>query len=517
MPVTADKALVPSTAKAAAPQQQRSDSGMDSGLQPPDLLSTFKLQQAADQSQGVQNLNALQGQVDQSERVEIIDVPVEDLLELFRKQGKAPLGELPDSLLEQAKTDPRTLQEIIEIFDIPIPEEIEIIDIPEEMLEAAKKDKSIFQRLKEKGSEIGHWLTGKSNLIKDKQGEGAYSRLGMAGHAASAAMGGVDVYSDYTEIKEQSETVNDASELEPETVQANLRDLKSNFSGLLQLDINQMSEINIVEEYFVVVEALDMFKITNALSALGSYKIAKKEKKKINILEQQKKKAASVPGFPEELAEVAAWGVKKVTRSYYTAMANAVLDAVQFISRMVTLVSGAMAAPFTEAINLIALVAQKGIKAYHLMKGMFKFLSGTKGINRKQNAEVIFNLVASGNPHAVEFLTAYYSTQIGKTQKRIYNYIIEPVLNKIDPKLAAQLKQTAQSAIVEMIRDVKANEAKTEYAAMKTMIIMDLADMFKSKPPAGMGAIFDLVLQDEAFQKGLGSLYSEGVNHVMEM
>jgi len=68
-----------------------------------------------------------------------------------------------------------------------------------------------------------------------------------------------------------------------------------------------------------------------------------------------------------------------------------------------------------------------------------------------------------------------------------------------------------------MIRDVKANEAKTEYAAMKTMIIMDLADMFKSKPPAGMGAIFDLVLQDEAFQKGLGSLYSEGVNHVMEM
>lgn len=347
----------------------------------------------------------------------------------------------------------------------------------------------------------------KSDLIEGDDGKGAYSKNTLKGEALKGVGGATEVASDAQGTVEDVEVV-----MEPSKVMSDVETAKSEVGKLGSIDLDNLgeniSQVNLVETYFSVIESLDVFKITKAFSAVGNIFFAKREKKKIAVLEKQKTIAASAPDFPDDLMSVAVYALKKVTRSYYTAIARGILQGIQFISRIATIISGGAAGVVTEIIGLISTIVEKAEKYYRMLNGVWKFLKGRKGIARKKNAEKVFDLVATGNTHAIAFIKDYYAAGFGFMQKKMLEYI----QSKADAHMTGELNSQLDNGMEQFFNYLKVNQTNPEIKVLKDMVVKDLALQFRSFPPSGGSTLFQLVLQQEGVKAGLSEAWAEATN-----
>ena len=219
------------------------------------------------------------------------------------------------------------------------------------------------------------------------------------------------------------------------------------------------------------------------------------------------KSAKGSPAFSEDLAEVAEYALAKVARSYYESMAQGILEGIQAVTRIVTIASGATAALFTEPINLASKLVQTTISLYHMVKGIFKFFRGTRGVGRKNNAEKVFNLCASGNPQGLTFLQDYFAAGLPTLQK----LAVEQLRSKKIPGMENYASKLAGEPIQGFFKMLKDNESTPEIKLLKSYVIDQIALQFKSKPPSG-SAFIQVLLKQEAVQNGLGQAFEEATN-----
>ncbi len=344
----------------------------------------------------------------------------------------------------------------------------------------------------------------KSSLIKNEKGEDAYTvnsknkALITAGSSAIAAYdAGAEIAQQVKYTMEEGKVKNSANE-----AKNTLSKLGGAFTGEFSIE-----QFNMVSDYFKVLELLDVFGVTNILNSIGSFLYAKKEKSKISVLDNQLKSAKGSPAFSEDLAEVAEYALAKVARSYYESMAQGILEGIQAVTRIVTIASGATAALFTEPINLASKLVQTTISLYHMVKGIFKFFRGTRGVGRKNNAEKVFNLCASGNPQGLTFLQDYFAAGLPTLQK----LAVEQLRSKKIPGMENYASKLAGEPIQGFFKMLKDNESTPEIKLLKSYVIDQIALQFKSKPPSG-SAFIQVLLKQEAVQNGLGQAFEEATN-----
>jgi hypothetical protein len=455
-----------SSAKNNAPDVKQLQQGQDLQFENTDSIQLEKIQDLANNSNAVKQLMSIQSYSDKSSKV----LKATSLGELHQLKSKG----------ENSELSPTKGSEVAQLEG------------------GSPTSSSPLSGAASAVSSVAAFAGEKSSLIKDKDGKDAYSNKTIATQVAGSATGALDAYSDGNEIAEQVDVA-----MSPDQVESDLETTKTTLGTLSSLDFDQLGDINVVSEYFTVIETLDIFGVTNALKSAASFLFAKKEKAKIGVLKGQKEKAASVSDFPGELLEVASYALKKVSRSFYTAMARGILEAVRAITRWVTLLSGAFAAPVTEIINLVALVIDKGEKAYRMIKGIWKFFKGSKGAARKANAEKVFNLVASGNSHAIAFLKDYYASQFTFIQKKAIALLEEKTGAK------EQLGDAVSQGMEFLFKQLKAKESHPEVKFIKNMIVDNIATQFKSKPPSAASTLFQVVLEQSAVQQGLSDAFAE--------
>ena len=342
----------------------------------------------------------------------------------------------------------------------------------------------------------------KSTWIKNEKGEPAYTVSSRNKALMTAASSAISAYDEGTEIAQQVQM------MDKEKVKKSAKVAEQNLSNLVG-EINtdfSIEQVNAVSEYFKVLEFLDVFGVTNILNSIGSFLFAKKENAKIGVLEKQLEVAKTSPAFSEDLAEIAEYALGKVARSYYESMAQGILEGLQAVTRIVTIATGSVAGLFTEPIRLAAKLVNSAISLYHMVKGVFKFFKGTRGVGRKNNAEKVFDLCASGNPQGLTFLQDYFAAGLPTLQKLAFEQ-----LRKKEPSLATSGEKMAQGGIAFFFKWIKENDKHPEIKLLKSFVIDKIAIEFKSKPPSG-GTFMQVLLKQEAVQNGLGQAFEEATN-----
>ncbi|MEY2648081.1 MAG: hypothetical protein RL282_794 [Bacteroidota bacterium] len=294
-------------------------------------------------------------------------------------------------------------------------------------------------------------------------------------------------------------------EMAPEIVQENAKKVKGLLSWIMSIDFKSIPKINFISKYFNILEAIDIFGVTNVLKSIGSFIFAKKENFKIQVLKKQAALAERVPAFPEELMQIAKYALAKVSRSFYTAMAHGVLEALQAVTRIITIATGGITGIFTESINLAAKIIQKAEKAYRMVKGVFKFFKGTRGVARKQNAERIFSLCAMGNTHALNFMQDFFKTGFLLFRKKAESYITK--VQDADSRSILEECLENKNDMTKCFKLLKEHEGKPEIKVVKNMFIDGIAFQFKSQPPSGASTLFNLLINQEAVQNGMSDIF----------
>jgi hypothetical protein len=343
----------------------------------------------------------------------------------------------------------------------------------------------------------------KSNWIKNEKGEPAYSVSTRNKALMTAASSAIGAYGEGKEIAEQVKYT-----MEEGKVQNSAKEAKKHLSavgGAITTEFN-IGQVNAVSAYFSFIEAIDVFGVTNILKSIGSFAFAKKEQSKIEVLKGQLGKAKGSPAFSEDLAEIAEYALGKVARSYYESMATGILEGLEAVTRIVTIATGGIGGLFAEPIRLASQLVKSTISLYHMVKGVFKFFKGTRGVARKNNAERVFNLCAQGNPQGLTFLQDYFKAGLPTLQKLAFEQ-----LRKQQPTLAASGEREVSGNIELFFRWIKQNEKKPEIQYLKSFVIDQIAIEFKSKPPSG-GAFLQVLLKHEAVQNGLADVYDKATN-----
>ena len=402
-----------------------------------------------------------------------------------------------------------------EVFDIPVwaqqrEEEIEIFDVPNTEIRELPKDESIYD---EDGNLLGKakdfirdyaaTQVSKSTWITNEKGEYAYSVSTKNKALMAAVSSGVGAYDAGDEVAKQVKYT-----MDPEKVTLDAKKAENVLSGLGKIDLESIPNINIVTKYFEILETLDVFGVTNILKSIGSIAFAWREKSKIAVLKQQVGMVDVAYLFPEELTEVAEYALAKVTRSYYTSMAQGILEAIQGITRIITTVTGGISGIFTESINLASNLVQKTLLVYHMVKGIFKFFKGTKGVARKANAEKVFDLCAKGDFYALDFLKDYFEAGLPMLQTLA---IAQLRSKKMTPEIEKNVTDLANAEIELFFTMLKENESIPEIKILKNFVIDRIANEFKSKPPSG-SALFQVVLKQEAVQNGLADAFNKATS-----
>jgi len=465
-----------------------------SDLQAPDLLSSFYKDKQPKEKTDLQApdlLNSFYNGKQPEEKTEIHEIP-------YWAQQIDEKIEIHDTLESAQQGD-----EKIEIFDVPI----EIRDLP--------KDESIYV---EKGKEAGRLLgkakdfirnyaatqVSRSKTIKNEKGEYAYSVSTFDKSMIQAVSSGIGAYNEGTEIAEQVKMMDEGAVKKSASVaQSTLADLGSAVTG--KFDIKQ---INIVSKYFGTLEALDIFGVTNILNSLASIAFAWREKSKIEVLKQRVSMAGIAYAFPHELTEMAEYALAKVTRSYYESMAQGILEGLQAVTRIITIASGSTAAIFTEPIKLASKLVQTTIGLYHMVKGVYKFFKGTRGVARKENAEKVFALCSNGDEYALDFLKDYWESGLPMLQSVALAQIRK---KKMTPEIERQITDIGNSKIEIFFKMLTTYESTPEVKILKNLVIEMIANEFKSKPPSG-SALFQVILKQESVQNGLADAYNQATN-----
>ena len=402
-----------------------------------------------------------------------------------------------------------------EVFDIPVwaqqrEEEIEIFDVPITEIRELPKEESIYDeagnllgKAKDFMRDYAATQVSKSTWITNEKGEYAYSVSTKNKALLTAVSSGVGAYDAGDEVAKQVKYT-----MDPEKVTLDAKKAENVLSGLGKIDLESIPNINIVTKYFEILETLDVFGVTNILKSIASIAFAWKEKSKIAVLKQQVGMIDVAYLFPEELTEVAEYALAKVTRSYYTSMAQGILEAIQGITRIITTVTGGISGIFTESINLASNLVQKTLLVYHMVKGIFKFFKGTRGVARKANAEKVFDLCAKGDFYALDFLKDYFEAGLPMLQTLA---IAQLRSKKMAPEIEKNVTDLANAEIEIFFTMLKENESIPEVKILKNFVIDRIANEFKSKPPSG-SALFQVVLKQEAVQNGLADAFNKATS-----
>jgi hypothetical protein len=116
--------------------------------------------------------------------------------------------------------------------------------------------------------------------------------------------------------------------------------------------------------------------------------------------------------------DVAEYGVNKVRRRWYSELGMMILQFVDFVMTIVTLVTGGLAAPVKAAAKTTKLVANGIRKVGRTIKGAYKFAVGSKGKARYENAKTLFEAAEDGDNDALELLVGLRPVGKGSLEGR---------------------------------------------------------------------------------------------------
>ncbi len=106
------------------------------------------------------------------------------------------------------------------------------------------------------------------------------------------------------------------------------------------------------------------------------------------------------------LREAVTYSYAKIRRSVWEGFADMVFNVTQSVCRVITVISGgtAVVAPILDAALTIAKAVKKLV---HAAKGVYKWIIGTRGVNREISAGQIIGYAASGNEDAIELIYVF--------------------------------------------------------------------------------------------------------------
>ena len=121
-------------------------------------------------------------------------------------------------------------------------------------------------------------------------------------------------------------------------------------------------------------------------------------KKRMDELEGKDKKTKE----ESKLHGIAKYAYKKTKRAFRTSMAKIALRIVRMISLIITVLTGGTTAAVTGAIAAIAAIVESTETLYRKIKGLGKYLTGSRGKNREKNSEELVALAKGGNTDAAQ-------------------------------------------------------------------------------------------------------------------
>jgi len=451
-----------------------------------------------DKKRGQQNGN--------SENVEIHDIPIGK-----EQDGNSENVEIHDIPIEEEK---KGNPEKVEIHDIPIGNDVKLgllqkgvetqikaLPFGEEIYDSSGK---FLGFVKDLVHDYATEQVSKSKTIKNSKGEYAYSVSSFKKSMFKAVSSGIGAYNDGTGVAEQAKYV-----MEEGKVLEDSKKASGALTGIMNLSFESIPDINFITQYFDIIETLDVFGVTDILSSIGSFAHASKEKRKMQVLDVYHRNSYRMEHFPEEIADITEYALKKVSRSFYTSIAEAVLSALKGVTRIITITTGGMSAIFSESIRLASDVALKAKTAFDMVKGAFKFFRGTKGVARKENAEKLFNLVASGDQYGISFMKDYFAAGFSTFQRMAIGMLNEKMNTDKHRLVKNQLETGLKGELSNVFKMLNDNQSIPEVKFLRSMLIDQIANTMKSQPPAGKSALFQMILKEEAVQNGLSEAYEE--------
>lgn len=124
-----------------------------------------------------------------------------------------------------------------------------------------------------------------------------------------------------------------------------------------------------------------------------------------------KEKAAAGDQIAQQVYESAKYGIRKVRRQFAERIAKIIIAIVKFAAIITELVTGGTAILFTSIGRLLTGVSKGIISGIAAIKSVYKSFKGTKGVNRRKNAELLIDSANAGNVEALHLL---YKLKVGK-------------------------------------------------------------------------------------------------------
>ena len=110
----------------------------------------------------------------------------------------------------------------------------------------------------------------------------------------------------------------------------------------------------------------------------------------------------------QQVIEAINYTNKKLIRAFKTTLFRLFFNAVSGISRLVTYLSGGASAIVTEILELSSDIVLNLEGVGRKFKGIYKFMQGTRGINRLKNANIIVTFALNDDPDADNFMTTFF-------------------------------------------------------------------------------------------------------------
>ncbi len=160
---------------------------------------------------------------------------------------------------------------------------------------------------------------------------------------------------------------------------------------------------NMAEECYSLVKAVEAFKNVPIIGEILSFKTAVQSVLAVRASYTERKafRTALRTANSPTIREMAAYAFKKVNRRFYTNIADAILAINDFISKIVTLITAGAAAIAIAVSKALLAIRSLTLGLALKIKGIWKWLKGTKGKARSNNADVVINALMVRDPAAL--------------------------------------------------------------------------------------------------------------------
>lgn len=153
-------------------------------------------------------------------------------------------------------------------------------------------------------------------------------------------------------------------------------------------------------------------------------------------------KGATKTATAPELVKAAAYGVSKVTRRYWSKIYDMVTSLIKLITDILSLFTGPMVGSVTAAISLGISITGAILTLARKAKGLWKWFRGTRGVNRRKNAEVLVDYALNDDQASLETLNKFGLAkkvdQVKSSPKETKGKIRGELIKAVFEKLASQ-------------------------------------------------------------------------------